>query len=166
MLGTAHELTPENRPVGRRPAQTEGPHLVVIARRAVPVIACDDDVVAPVAVDVGDGRNRTVAETGDAPRIPGNQTSVAMIDEQVTAAGAVAHDRDDLGQTIAVDVADDGRRVTERRIGGERARPARQHAAIALDHVQVAIGLHDYLGDTVTVQIRQRGRRGVKPRAL
>src|SRR5439155_8079370 len=110
VLGAAHELAPEDRAVRRRAAEAEGPHRVVIARRPVPVIARDDDVVAAVAVDVGDGRDRAVAEARYAPRVARDEGAVAPVHEQVAAAAAivVAHDRDDLGQTVAVDVADDG----------------------------------------------------------
>src|SRR5205823_6041039 len=162
--GAAHELTPEDRAVRRWSAEAEGPHRVVIARRPIPVVARDDDVVAAVTVDVGDGRDSAVAEAQDVPREAGHQRAVALIHEQVAAAGSVAHDRDDVGETVAVDVADDGRSVSERRIGGERTRPARQRTTIALDDVQVGIALDDDLGPAVPVDTRQRGRGPVAPR--
>src|SRR5207247_3360691 len=57
MFGVAHELSPEHRAMRRAP-EVEYPHLVEETLLAVQEIACDDDFIAPIAIDFGDRLGR------------------------------------------------------------------------------------------------------------
>src|SRR5207249_9916740 len=67
----------------------------------------------------------------------------------------------ELGQAVAVHVANNGGGVAEPGAGGQRTRPAGEHAAVAFENVQMRIGLHDDLGHAVAVEVGERDRRRV-----